>query len=122
MIEFKDNEKEKIEINEKEKYLEIKKELLKILQSKKEKLEENNVKIEEVEDKEDSYIINLESDKKNIKMILKIPNSTRPYYIKIIKKEKKYGESVWYDEEYYTISDIVKHLNITLDRFLREKK
>lgn len=55
-------------------------------------------------------------------MILKIPNSTRPYYIKIIKKEKKYEESVWYDEEYYTISDIVKHLNITLDRFLREKK
>ena len=75
-----------------------------------------------VEDKEDSYIINLESDKKNMKMILKIPNSTRPYYIKIIKKEKKYGESVWYDEGYYTISDIVKHLNITLDRFLREKK
>jgi len=37
-------------------------------------------------------------------------------------KTKKYGESVWYDEEYYTISDIVKHLNITLDRFLREKK
>ena len=122
MIEFKDNEKEKIVINEKEKYLEIKKELLKILQSKKEKLEENNIKIEVVEDKEDSYIINLESDKKNIKMILKIPNSTRPYYIKIIKKEKKYGESVWYDEEYYTISDIVKHLNITLDRFLKEKK
>ena len=122
MIEFKDEESKKIVINEKEKYLEIKKELLKILQSKKEKLEENNVKIEEVEDKEDSYIINLESDKKNIKMILKIPNSTRPYYIKIIKKEKKYGESVWYDEEYYTISDIVKHLDITLDRFLREKK
>ena len=88
MIEFKDNEKEKIVINKKEKYLEIKKELLKILQSKKEKLEENNIKIEVVEDKEDSYIINLESDKKNIKMILKIPNSTRPYYIKIIKKEK----------------------------------
>lgn len=122
MIEFKDEKSKKIEINEKEKYLEIKKELLKILQSKKEKLEENNIKIEVVEDKEDSYIINLESDKKNIKMILKIPNSTRPYYIKIIKKEKKYGESVWYDEEYYTISDIVKHLNITLDRFLKEKK
>ena len=71
MIEFKDEESKKIEINEKEKYLEIKKEILKILE---------------------------------------------------IKKEKKYGESVWYDEEYYTISDIVKHLNITLDRFLREKK
>ena len=88
MIEFKDDKKEKIVIDKKEKYLEIKKELLKILQSKKEKLEENNIKIEVVEDKEDSYIINLESDKKNIKMILKIPNSTRPYYIKIIKKEK----------------------------------
>ena len=71
MIGFKDEESKKIEINEKEKYLEIKKEILKILE---------------------------------------------------IKKEKKYGESVWYDEEYYAISDIVKHLNITLDRFLREKK
>ena len=78
MIEFKDNEKEKIVINEKEKYLEIKKELLKILQSKKEKLEENNIKIEVVEDKEDSYIINLESDKKNIKMIIKIQNYKIP--------------------------------------------
>ena len=57
MIEFKNNEKEKIVIDEKEKYLEIKKELLKILQSKKEKFEENNIKVKVIEEKEDSYII-----------------------------------------------------------------
>ena len=56
MIEFKDDEKEKIVIDEKEKYLEIKKELLKILQSKKEKFEEKNIKLEVIEEKEDSYI------------------------------------------------------------------
>ncbi len=57
MIEFKDDKKEKIVIDEKEKYLEIKKELLKILQSKKEKFEENNIKVKVIEEKEDSYII-----------------------------------------------------------------
>ena len=64
MIEFKDDKKEKIVIDEKEKYLEIKKELLKILQSKKEKFEEKNIKLEVIEEKEDSYIINLKKVKR----------------------------------------------------------
>ena len=64
MIEFKDDKKEKIVIDEKEKYLEIKKELLKILQSKKEKFEEKNIKLEVIEEKEDSYIINLKKGKR----------------------------------------------------------
>ena len=114
MIEFKNNEKEKIVIDEKEKYLEIKKELLKILQSKKEKFEEKNIKLEVIEDKESSYIINLEKGEKVATLSLRIPNSTRYYYIHYKQNFHRYD---WYDEEYYTVSEIAEQLNIILDRF-----
>ena len=114
MIEFKNNEKEKIVIDEKEKYLEIKKELLKILQSKKEKFEEKNIKLEVIEDKESSYIINLEKGEKVATLSLRIPNSTKYYYIHYKQNFHRYD---WYDEEYHTISEIAKQLNIILDRF-----
>ena len=114
MIEFKNNEKEKIVIDEKEKYLEIKKELLKILQSKKEKFEEKNIKLEVIEDKESSYIINLEKGEKVATLSLRMPNSTRYYYIHYKQDFHRYD---WYDEEYYTVSEIAKQLNIILDRF-----
>ena len=114
MIEFKNNEKEKIVIDEKEKYLEIKKELLKILQSKKEKFEKNNIKMKVIEEKEDSYIINLEKGKKVATLSLRIPNSTRYYYIHYKQDFYRYD---WYDEEYHTVSEIAEQLNIILDRF-----
>ena len=114
MIEFKDDKKEKIVIDEKEKYLEIKKELLKILQSKKEKFEEKNIKLEVIEDKESSYIINLEKGEKVATLSLRIPNSTKYYYIHYKQNFHRYD---WYDEEYHTVSEIVKQLNIILDRF-----
>ena len=113
-IEFKDDKKEKIVIDEKEKYLEIKKELLKILQSKKEKFEKNNIKMKVIEEKEDSYIINLEKGKRIATLSLRIPNSTRYYYIHYKQDFYRYD---WYDEEYYTISEIAEQLNIILDRF-----
>ena len=116
-IEFKDDKKEKIVIDEKEKYLEIKKELLKILQSKKEKFKENNIKVEVIEEEEDSYIISLDDNKKIIKIALNIPDSTRYYYIKFSEKRIGWGEYVWYDEEYHTVSEIAEQLNIILDRF-----
>lgn len=116
-IEFKDDKKEKIVIDEKEKYLEIKKELLKILQSKKEKFKENNIKVEVIEEEEDSYIISLDNNKKFIKIALNIPDSTRYYYIKFSEKRIGWGEYVWYDEEYHTVSEIAEQLNIILDRF-----
>ena len=112
-IEFKDDEKEKIVINEKEKYLEIKKELLKIFQSKKIKYKEINIKLEVIE-KEDSYIINLEKGEKVATLSLRIPNSTRYYYIHYKQDFHRYD---WYDEEYHTVSEIAKQLNIILDRF-----
>ena len=114
MIEFKDDKKEKIVIDEKEKYLEIKKELLKILQSKKEKFEEKNIKLEVIEDKESSYIINLEKGEKVATLSLRIPNSARYYYIHYKQNFYRYD---WYDEEYHTVSEIAKQLNIILDRF-----
>ena len=114
MIEFKDDKKEKIVINEKEKYLEIKKELLKILQSKKEKFEENNIKVKVIEEKEDSYIINLEKGKRIATLSLRMPDSTRYYYIHYKQDFHRYD---WYDEEYYTVSEIAEQLNIILDRF-----
>ena len=114
MIEFKDDEKEKIVIDEKEKYLEIKKELLKILQSKKEKIEEKNIKLEVIEEKEDSYIINLKKVKRIATLSLRIPNSTRYYYIHYKQDFHRYD---WYDEEYHTVSEIAEQLNIMLDRF-----
>ena len=114
MIEFKDDKKEKIVINEKEKYLEIKKELLKILQSKKEKFEEKNIKLEVIEEKEDSYIINLKKGKRIATLSLRMPDSTRYYYIHYKQDFYRYD---WYDEEYHTVSEIAEQLNIILDRF-----
>ena len=114
MIEFKDDKKEKIVIDEKEKYLEIKKELLKILQSKKEKFEKNNIKMKVIEEKEDSYIINLEKGKRIATLSLRMPDSTRYYYIHYKQNFHRYD---WYDEEYHTVSEIAKQLNIILDRF-----
>ena len=114
MIEFKNNEKEKIVIDEKEKYLEIKKELLKILQSKKEKFEKNNIKMKVIEEKEDSYIINLEKGKRIATLSLRMPDSTRYYYIHYKQDFYRYD---WYDEEYHTVSEIAEQLNIILDRF-----
>ena len=114
MIEFKDDKKEKIVIDEKEKYLEIKKELLKILQSKKEKFEKNNIKMKVIEEKEDSYIINLEKGKRIATLSLRMPDSTRYYYIHYKQDFHRYD---WYDEEYYTVSEIAEQLNIILDRF-----
>ena len=117
MIEFKDDKKEKIVIDEKEKYLEIKKELLKILQNKKEKFEEKNIKLEVIEDKESSYIINLEKGEKVATLSLRMPDSTRYYYIHYEEITNNFTHYDWYDEEYYTVSEIAEQLNIILDRF-----
>ena len=112
-IEFKDDKKEKIVIDEKEKYLEIKKELLKIFQSKKIKYKENNIKLKVIE-KKDSYIINLEKGEKVATLSLRMPDSTRYYYIHYKQDFYRYD---WCDEEYHTVSEIAEQLNIILDRF-----
>ena len=120
-IEFKDHKKEKIVIDEEEKYLEIKKELLKIFQSKKIKYKEINIKLEVIE-KEDSYIINLEKGEKVATLSLRMPDSTRYYYIHYEEITNNFAHYDWYDEEYHTVSEIAKQLNIILGRFLKERK
>ena len=115
-IEFKDGKKEKIVIDEKEKYLEIKKELLKIFQSKKIKYKEINIKLEVI-DKEDSYIINLKKGEKVATLSLRMPDSTRYYYIHYEEITNNFAHYDWYDEEYHTVSEIAKQLNIMLSRF-----
>ena len=116
VIEFKDHKKEKIVIDEKEKYLEIKKELLEIFQSKKIKYKEINIKLEVIE-KEDSYIINLEKGEKVATLSLRMPDSTRYYYIHYEEITNNFAHYDWYDEEYHTVSEIAKQLNIMLNRF-----
>ena len=49
--------------------------------SEKEKFEEKNIKLEVIEEKEDSYIINLEKGKRIATLSLRMPDSTRYYYI-----------------------------------------
>lgn len=86
---------------------------MEIFQSKKIKYKENNIKLEVIE-KEDSYIINLEKGEKVATLSLRMPNSTRYYYIHYKQDFYRYD---WYDEEYHTVSEIAKQLNIILDRF-----
>ena len=45
--------------------------------SEKEKFEEKNIKLEVIEEKEDSYIINLEKGKRIAALSLRMPDSTR---------------------------------------------
>jgi len=56
-----------MELKEQEKFLEIKKEVVKMIENKKEKLKENNIKIDIISDimndEENYYILDFESDK-----------------------------------------------------------
>ena len=83
----------------------------------KEKFEEKNIKLEVIEEKEDSYIINLKKVKRIATLSLRIPNSTRYYYIHYEEITNNFTHYDWYDEEYHTISEIAEQLNIILSRF-----
>ena len=56
-----------MELKEQEKFLEIKKEVVKMIENKKEKLKENNIKIDIISDimndEENFYILDFEGDK-----------------------------------------------------------
>ena len=82
--------------------------------NEKEKFEKNNIKMKVIEEKEDSYIINLEKGKRIATLSLRMPDSTRYYYIHYKQDFHRYD---WYDEEYHTVSEIAEQLNIILDRF-----
>lgn len=87
---------------------------------KKEEFEENNVKLEVIEDKENSYVVRFDKEKAIATLKLKMPDSTRYYYIHY--NEHNNFRYDWYDEEYHTVSEIAEQLNIMLDRFLKERE
>ena len=87
---------------------------------KKEKFEENNVKLEVIEDKENSYVVRFDKEKAIATLKLKMPDSTRHYYTHY--NEHNNFRYDWYDEEYHTGSEIAEQLNIMLDRFLKERE
>ena len=74
---------------------------------------------------ENSEIISgkfLEKGEKIATLSLRMPNSTRYYYIHYEEITNNFAHYDWYDEEYHTVFEIAKQLSIILDRFLRERK
>ena len=68
-----------MEVKEQEKFLEIKKEVIKMIENKKEKLKENNIKIDIMNDEENYYILDFENDKGIAQLEITTPHFA-PYY------------------------------------------
>ena len=72
-----------MELKEQEKFLRIKKEVIKMIESKKEKLKENNIKIDIISDiindEENYYILDFEGDKGIAGLEITTPHFA-PYY------------------------------------------
>jgi len=88
-----------MDLKEQEKFLEIKKEVIKVIESKQEKIKKNNIKID---------------------IMVDIMNDEENYYIHY--NEHNCFRYDWYDEEYHTVFEIAEQLNIMLDRFLKERE
>ncbi len=106
-----------MEVKEQEKFLEIKKEVIKIIRNKEEKLEINNIKLEV--DKENHYVIYFESDKGFAQLIVTTPSFASYYYacfnILWLDDDKVYW---WLDEENSTVLDIAENIDKSLDYFI----
>ena len=63
------------------------------------------------------FFVLLEKGEKVATLSLRMPDSTRYYYIHYEEITNNFAHYDWYDEEYYTVSEIAKQLNIILDRF-----
>ena len=114
-----------MELKEQEKFLEIKKEVIKMIENKKEKLKENNIKIDIMvdimNDEENYYILDFEGDKGIARLEITTPHFAPYYYacfnILWLNDDEAYW---WLDEENSTVSDILKNLEKSLDYFLME--
>ena len=112
-----------MELKEQEKFLEIKKEIIKMIENKKEKLKENNIKIDIIldiiNDEENFYILDFESDKGAARLEITTPHFAPYYYacfnILWLNDDEAYW---WLDEENSTVSDILKNLEKSLDYFI----
>jgi len=112
-----------MELKEQEKFLEIKKEVTKMIENKKEKLKENNIKIDIISDiindEENYYILDFESDKGAARLEITTPHFAPYYYacfnILWLNDDEAYW---WLDEENSTVTDILKNLEKSLDYFI----
>ena len=112
-----------MELKEQEKFLKIKKEVIKMIENKKEKLKENNIKIDIISDimndEENYYILDFEGDKGIAGLEITTPHFAPYYYacfnILWLNDDEAYW---WLDEENSTVSDILKNLEKSLDYFI----
>ena len=112
-----------MELKEQEKFLEIKKEVVKMIENKKEKLKENNIKtdiiVDIMNDEENYYILDFENDKGIAQLEITTPHSAPYYYacfsILWLNNDEAYW---WLDEENSTVVDILKNLEKSLDYFI----
>ena len=112
-----------MELKEQEKFLRIKKEVTKMIENKKEKLKENNIKIDIISDimndEENFYILDFESDKGAARLEITTPHFAPYYYacfnILWLNNDEAYW---WLDEENSTVTDILKNLEKSLDYFI----
>jgi len=114
---------EDMEVKEQEKFLKIKKEVVKMIENKKEKLKENNIKIDIISDimndEENYYILDFESDKGVARLEITTPHFAPYYYacfnILWLNDDEAYW---WLDEENSTVTEILKKLEKSLTYFI----
>ena len=112
-----------MELKEQEKFLKIKKEVVKMIENKKEKLKENNIKIDIISDimndEENYYILDFESDKGAARLEITTPHFAPYYYacfnILWLNDDEAYW---WIDEENSTVTEILKNLEKSLTYFI----
>ena len=108
-----------MELKEQEKFLKIKKEVIKMIERKKEKLKENNIKVDIINNEESYYILAFERGKGVAQLEITTPHFAPYYYacfnILWLNDDKPYW---WLDEENSTVIDILKELEKSLDYFI----
>ena len=112
-----------MELKEQEKFLRIKKEVIKMIESKKEKLKENNIKIDIISDiindEENNYILDFEGDKGIAGLEITTPHFAPYYYacfnILWLNDDEAYW---WLDKENSTVTEILKNLEKSLTYFI----
>ena len=108
-----------MELKEQKKFLEIKKEVIKMIERKKEKLKENNIKVDIINNEESYYILAFERGKGVAQLEITTPHFAPYYYacfnILWLNDDEPYW---WLDEENSTVIDILKELEKSLDYFI----
>ena len=108
-----------MELKEQEKFLEIKKEVIKMIERKKEKLKENNIKVDIINNEESYYILAFERGKGVAQLEITTPHFAPYYYacfnILWLNNDEPYW---WLDEENSTVLDITENIDKSLDYFV----